>query len=107
MFTIDKEGEKKSKIITFKVDESNFGGDMSLIVNNFKIFLRHKKKQKEEQEKDEEKSQLIPTCFLCGKKGHIRPNYPLAKKESHKKSKKPHIKGNRSYISCEDNDMES
>lgn len=49
--------------------------------------------------KDKEKSSFIPICYLYGKKGHIKPNCPLANKENKKKSKKPQKKSKKSYIS--------
>lgn len=61
---------------------------MSPIVNNFKKFLRHDKKQQKEQKKDKEKTTFIPTCYLCGKKCHIGLNSLLAKKTNQNKSKK-------------------
>lgn len=57
--SIDEEGENKSKSITLKVEDSKSDGDVSLIVNSFKIFLRHVKQQKDEQDKDEEKASFI------------------------------------------------
>lgn len=104
---IDEELEKKSKSPTLKFKESDSGGGMSLIVKNFKRFLRHENKQKEELEKDEEKAIFVATCYTCGKEGNIMPNYPLAKKENQKKSMKLQKKGEKAYVIWEDNDMES
>lgn len=59
----NEEGEEKIKSLEFKDEESNYDGDMSLIVKDFKIFLRHVKKKKEEHEKDKEKTLFIPTCY--------------------------------------------
>lgn len=79
----DEDGEKKSKSLILKVEDSDSDGVMYLIVNNFNRFLRHEK-------------------------GHIRLSRPLAKKENQnlKKSNKHQKKGKKSYIAWEDNDME-
>lgn len=82
---------------------------MSLIVKNFKRFLRHEKQQKEEQEKYKEKASFTPICDLDGNKGHIKSTCPLVKKtnKNQKKSNKPQKKGKKAYMIWEDNDMES
>lgn len=49
ILAIDEEGENKRKSIAFKAEESDFDGDMYLIVKNFKILIRHEKKEKKEQ----------------------------------------------------------
>lgn len=43
--TIDEERENKNKNISLKAEESDSHGDMTLIVNNFKRFMKNEKKQ--------------------------------------------------------------
>lgn len=44
--TIYEEGEKKNKIIMLKAKEYDFYGDMALIIDNFKRFMKNEKKRK-------------------------------------------------------------
>lgn len=77
---------------------------MALIVKNFKRFMKNEKQKAKEQGKDEEIS-FTPTCYNCGKKGHIKPYCPLFKM-ANKKLKK-NQKKKKAYVAWEDNDMES
>lgn len=76
---------------------------MDLIVKNFKRFKKNEKKKIEEQGKDEEKTPLIPTCYNCVKKGHVKPYCPLFKKANKKIRKKQ--KKKKTYVAWEYNDM--
>lgn len=39
------------------------------------------RKRKGGTKKDEEKTLFTVTCYLCGNKGHIMPNFPLVKRK--------------------------
>lgn len=69
---MDYKREKKRKMQGLKAQDSYFDGDISFILQNFKLFLRHDKKQKEAQDKSEEKDSFISICFICGKKGKTK-----------------------------------
>lgn len=79
--SIDEEGEKKNKSLTLKVEESDSDGDMALIVNNFKRFMKNEKNQKKEKGKDEEKTPFILTCYNRENKGHVKPYFPSSRKK--------------------------
>lgn len=63
---------------------------MTLIVQN-SIRFRKCEKQQNEQQKNDERSSFTPIYFLCGNKGHMRPNFPKDQKKNQnkKKFKKP------------------
>lgn len=39
--------KEKKKILALKVEESDYDGDMALVVKNFKIFMNNEKNKKE------------------------------------------------------------
>lgn len=59
---VDEEGEKKNKCLALKVEESNFDGNVTLIVNKFKRFLRmgrSKNKRKKKMRKNTFRSNML------------------------------------------------
>lgn len=63
--------------MALKTEENNSDSsdeEMKLIFPKFKRFMKCEKQQ------EEKKNEVIPSftliCFLCGKKRHIRKNYP-------------------------------
>ncbi|CAJ2652972.1 unnamed protein product [Trifolium pratense] len=119
----NEEGEKKKKghALAATTKNSDFeGGDssdeddvnMALMFQNFKKFMRHQAKPKQfrnSQKKSDEGTSFNPTCYKCGKKGHIKSECLLYQKKHEKLDRRPQIesKGRRAYISMDDNDTDS
>lgn len=57
----------------------------TLMVQKFKRFMKHDKKQKF-LNKNEGRYLFVPTSYKCGNKGHIEPNFPQ------NKNQKKHLK---------------
>src|SRR6266487_5366723 len=118
-----EEGEKKKKglALAATTKNSDFEGsdssdeddeDMALMVRNFKKFMRHQGKPKQfrnSQKKSDEGTSFNPTCYNCGKKGHIKPDCPQYQKKHEKSDKRSQMdsKGRRAFIAWDDNDMDS
>lgn len=72
---IDGEEEKKNKSLVVKAEESDLDSDMALIM------MRKRKHKIKEKIK---KVPFVPTCYNCGKKGHMKAYCPLFKKANKK-----------------------
>lgn len=106
----DKEGDKKKKTLSIKIEEKDYDfndEEISLISQNFISFMK-RKKQQEDQQKNEERPSFNPIYLQCGKKQHIIPNFSHNQKrnQNQKKSKKFQKKDKKAYISWNNNDMD-
>lgn len=103
-----EKGETKRKSVAFvsKEEESeneDSEDDMAMLVKNFKKFMRYKKrglskganKYKDKKEdnrthfrsnREHKKQEDEPTCYKCGKKGHMKNECPMNKKEFKRKA---------------------
>ncbi|XP_027933253.1 uncharacterized protein LOC114188805 [Vigna unguiculata] len=99
-----------------KEDEASDSEALNLMVKRFSKFLKYKNKStgksvagnRRFSSKKQESSSSVPTCYECGKSGHIKPECPILKikkkleEKNEATSKSKRVK--KAYIAWEDND---
>ena len=94
-----------------EIDESE--ENMALMVRKFKRFMKGnnypKKNFKSKRFSSKESTSGPPTCYECGKPGHMKMECPNLQKKDSKSEKKAfkNNKGRKAYIAWEDNCMDS
>jgi len=103
----------QKKELNEEEENSYQDGTLNLLTKNFNRFLKKKNRERSQPKrrynsKLNESSSTNFTCFGCGKPGYIKIDCPNNQNKDKKVSRKTEkSRGERAYISWEDNDMSS